>query len=128
MILLNKLILKQSEQNMSPQKEINSELISQYKLHKKDTGSIEVQVAILTYKIKQLSDHLKVNKKDYASQSGLLKMIGKRKRLLNYLNNQNTERYFILISRLGIRHMRSQNALFLNKIQPSIKTCEANLL
>nr|ASQ39902.1 ribosomal protein S15 [Glaucocystis sp. BBH] len=96
---------------MSSQKEINSELISQYRAHEKDTGSVEVQVAILTYKIKQLSDHLKVNKKDYASQSGLLKMIGKRRRLLNYLNNQNTERYFTLISRLGIRPIRSQNAM-----------------
>ncbi|MEO0535077.1 MAG: 30S ribosomal protein S15 [Cyanobacteria bacterium P01_A01_bin.123] len=79
------------------------ELISDYQVHETDTGSADVQVAMLTERINKLSDHLKRNKKDHASRRGLLQMIGRRKRLLSYIYKQDSERYKALISRLGIR-------------------------
>jgi small subunit ribosomal protein S15 len=83
--------------------ERKQEIISDYQVHETDTGSADVQVAILTERINRLSAHLKINKKDHASRRGLLKMIGQRKRLLAYIMKHNQERYRALIGRLGIR-------------------------
>lgn len=79
------------------------EIINEYQTHETDTGSADVQVAVLTERINKLSNHLRVNKKDHSSRRGLLQMIGRRKRLLSYVMKQNQERYRSLISRLGIR-------------------------
>ncbi|MBW4468905.1 MAG: 30S ribosomal protein S15 [Lyngbya sp. HA4199-MV5] len=79
------------------------ELISDYQVHETDTGSADVQVAMLTERINRLSEHLKTNKKDHASRKGLLRMIGLRKRLLSYIQKQDNARYRALITRLGIR-------------------------
>jgi small subunit ribosomal protein S15 len=79
------------------------EIISEYQVHETDTGSADVQVAMLTERINKLSLHLRINKKDHASRHGLLKMIGQRKRLLAYIQKENQERYRALIGRLGIR-------------------------
>ena len=78
-------------------------IISDYQVHETDTGSVDVQVAMLTEKINRLSKHLQANKKDHSSRRGLLRMIGRRKRLLSYLVQQDAERYRALIQRLGIR-------------------------
>ncbi|MDI3547163.1 MAG: small subunit ribosomal protein [Halanaerobiales bacterium] len=78
-------------------------IIQEYQLEEGDTGSPEVQIALLTARIDQLTEHLKEHKKDFHSRRGLLKMVGKRKRLLTYLQKKNIERYRDLISRLGIR-------------------------
>lgn len=78
-------------------------LIGEYKTHEGDTGSPEVQVALLTEKINYLTDHLKMHKKDFHSRRGLLKMVGQRRRLLNYLKAKDIERYRELIKRLGLR-------------------------
>ncbi|MEI7942312.1 MAG: 30S ribosomal protein S15 [Candidatus Riflemargulisbacteria bacterium] len=80
-----------------------SEIIEEYKIHDRDTGSPEVQVAILTKKINHLVEHLKINKKDNHSRRGLLLMVGQRKRLLKYLNLKSPERYKEVVSRLGLR-------------------------
>lgn len=79
------------------------EIIAEYQVHETDTGSTDLQIAMLTERINRLSAHLKVNKKDHTSRRGLLKMIGHRKRLLAYLQQESIERYQALISRLGIR-------------------------
>jgi small subunit ribosomal protein S15 len=83
--------------------ERKQEIISDYQVHETDTGSADVQVAILTERINRLSAHLKGNKKDHASRRGLLKMIGQRKRLLAYIMKHDQDRYRALIGRLGIR-------------------------
>lgn len=80
-----------------------SSIIEDYKTHDTDTGSPEVQIALLTARINQLNDHLKVNKKDHHSRRGLMMMVGRRRRLLNYLSDKDIERYRTLVSRLGIR-------------------------
>jgi small subunit ribosomal protein S15 len=79
------------------------EIISDYQLHDTDTGSADVQVAMLTERINRLSEHLRSNKKDHSSRRGLLKIIGQRKRLLSYISKQDQQRYRALIERLGIR-------------------------
>lgn len=79
------------------------ELIEEYAIHENDTGSAQVQIAILTEKIKQLTEHLKEHKQDFNSRRGLEKMVGKRKSLLNYLKNNQIEEYRELISKLNIR-------------------------
>ena len=84
-------------------KEKKLEVIREFALKEGDTGSPEVQVAILTCKIKDLNEHLKVHKKDHHSRRGLLKMVGKRRNLLNYVKEQDIERYRSLVSRLGLR-------------------------
>lgn len=84
-------------------KEIKDQIINEYKLHEGDTGSPEVQVALLTYRINSLNEHLKEHKKDHHSRRGLLKMVGQRRGLLRYLQNNDIERYRSLISRLKIR-------------------------
>ena len=83
--------------------EQTSELIAKHRRSDADTGSTEVQVALLTTRIKQLTEHFKVHKHDHASRRGLLKLVGQRRRLLNYLKKQDIERYRSLIADLGIR-------------------------
>ena len=78
-------------------------IISEYATKEGDTGSPEVQVAVLTARINDLNEHLKVHKKDHHSRRGLLKMVGQRRNLLNYLKNVDIERYRSLIARLGLR-------------------------
>jgi small subunit ribosomal protein S15 len=78
-------------------------IIDEYKTHEGDTGSPEVQVALLTARITELTDHLRTHPKDFHSRRGLLMMVGQRRRLLNYLSNKDIERYRTLIARLGIR-------------------------
>jgi small subunit ribosomal protein S15 len=79
-------------------------IIEEYKIHESDTGSSEVQVALLTTRIKQLTEHLRVHKKDNHTRRGLLKLVGQRRRLLRYVKGKSEERYFNLIKKLGIRH------------------------
>lgn len=84
-------------------KEIKQQIIKDYQLKEGDTGSPEVQIAILTYRINDLNEHLKVHKKDHHSRRGLLKMVGQRRGLLAYLKKIDIERYRSLIERLGLR-------------------------
>ena len=84
-------------------KEEKTEIIEQNRLHEKDTGSPEVQIAILTERINQLTAHMKKNPQDKHSNRGLLQMVGKRRRLLDYLAKKDIERYRALIAKLGIR-------------------------
>lgn len=79
------------------------ELISNFQVHETDTGSSDIQIAMLTERINRLSEHLKANQKDHSSRRGLLKLIGQRKSLLSYMQNEDRERYQALIARLGIR-------------------------
>ncbi|MDQ1908884.1 30S ribosomal protein S15 [Paenibacillus sp. GD4] len=88
---------------MAMTQERKQELISTYKTHDTDTGSPEVQVAILTEDITNLTSHLKTHKKDHHSRRGLLKMVGQRRKLLTYLKNKDVNRYSALIARLGLR-------------------------
>ena len=83
--------------------EVKQEIIAKYKLHESDTGSPEVQVAILTERINHLNEHLKEFKKDHHSRRGLLKMVGQRRGLLAYLQKVDIERYRSLIGKLGLR-------------------------
>ena len=84
-------------------KERKQEIIEKYQRDEKDTGSPEVQIALLTERISQLTSHLKEHKHDHSSRRGLLKMVGQRRKLLRYLKNKDVERYRELISNLGIR-------------------------
>jgi len=86
---------------LSPEKK--ESIIKEFRTHEQDTGSPEVQVAILTERINQLTEHLKIHKKDFHSRRGLLKMVGQRRALLNYLREKDFERYRTLIERLGLR-------------------------
>ncbi|MBW4648391.1 MAG: 30S ribosomal protein S15 [Kastovskya adunca ATA6-11-RM4] len=88
---------------MSLTQEHKQEIIEGYQVHETDTGSAHVQIAILTERINRLSNHLRGNKKDHSSRRGLLKMIGRRKRLLTYLRKEDRDRYQSLIQSLGIR-------------------------
>jgi small subunit ribosomal protein S15 len=82
---------------------VKQQIINEYQKHETDTGSADLQVAILTERVKQLSQHLENNPKDYACRRGLLKVIGQRKRLLSYIVKEDRTRYQALIARLGIR-------------------------
>jgi len=84
-------------------KEKTQEVIAKHRLHEKDTGSPEVQVALLTEKINHLTEHLKMHKKDHHSRRGLLKMVGRRRRLLDYLMKTDIVSYRQLIAQLGLR-------------------------
>jgi small subunit ribosomal protein S15 len=84
-------------------KESKQKIISEFKLHDSDTGSPEVQVAILTRRINELTEHLREHRKDHHSRRGLLKMVGQRRRLLNYLRNTDVERYRAILEKLGLR-------------------------
>ena len=84
-------------------KERKQEIIATYATHEGDTGSPEVQIALLTQRINHLNEHLKVHKKDHHSRRGLLKMVGQRRGMLNYLKKKDIERYRALIAELGLR-------------------------
>ena len=88
---------------MALDKATKTELIDKFKTHEGDTGSPEVQIAILTCKINYLNEHLKEHKKDHHSRRGLLKMVGQRRSLLNYLKKKDIDRYRTIIKALGIR-------------------------
>lgn len=88
---------------MSMTAEAKSKILSDYKIHEKDTGSPEVQIALLTRRITELTEHLKTHKKDHSSRRGLLKMVGKRNSLLKYLTREDRTRYQQIIGRLGLR-------------------------
>ena len=88
-------------------KEIKEQIIKEYQLKEGDTGSPEVQIAVLTYRINDLNEHLKVHKKDHHSRRGLLKMVGQRRNLLAYLKDKDLDRYRTLIARLGLRKQYS---------------------
>ncbi len=88
---------------MPLQQDVKQQVINEYQVHGTDTGSTEVQIAMLTARVKQLSEHLKTNKKDHSSRRGLLKVIGRRKRLMAYLQSQDRTKYQELIQKLGIR-------------------------
>lgn len=83
--------------------EEKAKIIEEYKTHEGDTGSPEVQIAILTHRITTLTEHLKTNKKDHHSRRGLLKMVGHRRNLLGYLQKVDIERYRSIVERLGLR-------------------------
>ena len=78
-------------------------IIEEHRRHETDTGSAEVQIAVLSDRIRQLTEHLRTHAKDHASRRGLLKLVGKRRRLLDYLNRNDVERYRAIIARLGLR-------------------------
>jgi small subunit ribosomal protein S15 len=88
---------------MSLTKETKGTIIDTYRIHASDTGSPEVQIALLSERISYLTEHLKTHKKDHSSRRGLLKIVGKRRRLIEYLRLYNTDRYREVISKLGIR-------------------------
>ena len=88
---------------MALTKEEKTSIINEYRLDENDTGSIEVQVALLTKRINDLNEHLKVHKHDFHSNRGLLKMVGQRKNLLNYLAKNDVQRYRELVKKLGLR-------------------------
>jgi small subunit ribosomal protein S15 len=89
--------------NIMIRKENKTAVIENNRLHETDTGSPEVQIAILTARIQELTEHLKVHKQDNHSRRGLLKMVGRRRSLLNYLQKKDIERYRAIIKKLGIR-------------------------
>ncbi|HEV3260272.1 MAG TPA: 30S ribosomal protein S15 [Gemmataceae bacterium] len=88
---------------MAITKDRKTEIIDQYRLEPSDTGSPEVQIALLTARITELTEHLRTHKKDHASRRGLLKMVSKRSGLLSYLRNKDRNRYLAVIGRLGLR-------------------------
>ena len=88
---------------MAQSVEKKSEIIEEYKTHDTDTGSPEVQIALLTDRIRELTEHFQTHKKDHHSRRGLLKLVGRRRRLLDYLKRNDIERYRTTIERLGIR-------------------------
>jgi small subunit ribosomal protein S15 len=88
---------------MSIEAEKKTEIVQQFRRHTGDTGSTEVQVALLTERIRQLTDHLKLHPKDHSSRRGLLKMVGRRSSLLKFLSNRDRERYLSVIGTLGLR-------------------------
>jgi small subunit ribosomal protein S15 len=85
------------------EKERRAELIAEYRTHEGDTGSPEVQVAILTERIRELTEHLRYHKKDHATRRGLLQMVGKRTAMLRYLRRKDEVRYRTVVQRLGLR-------------------------
>jgi len=89
---------------MPLQKEVKTKLITDYHRHDSDTGSPEVQIAILTGRIQQLTDHLRINKKDESCRRGLVKMVGQRRRLLTYLRKVDYQRYLGVTESLSLRH------------------------
>ena len=88
---------------MAQSTEMRQQVIQDYRLHERDSGSPEVQVALLTNRITELTDHFKTHIKDHHSRRGLLKLVGRRRRLLDYLKGQDVERYRATIERLGLR-------------------------
>ncbi len=88
---------------MALEKDAKQDLIGQFKIHDADTGSPEVQIALLSERIKYLTEHFKTHKKDHHSRRGLLQMVGRRRRLLDYLKNKSVDRYKTIIDKLGLR-------------------------
>jgi small subunit ribosomal protein S15 len=88
---------------MALEKDVKAQIIGDYKRGESDTGSAEVQVALLTQRIRDLTEHLKVHQKDHHTRRGLLKLVGQRRRLLNYLKKTDIERYREVVAKLGIR-------------------------
>jgi len=88
---------------LSITKELKQDIIGKFKIHESDTGSAEVQIAILTTRINRLNEHLKMNKTDHSSRRGLVTMVGRRKRLIEYLKNNDLAKYKSLIKELGLR-------------------------
>lgn len=88
---------------MPLKKEQKAEIIKSFRLHDSDTGSPEVQVSLLTERINELTEHMKVHKKDFHTRHGLLKLVGQRRRMLDYLMNNDIESYRNLVNRLGLR-------------------------
>ncbi len=88
---------------MTQFKDKKLEIIDKYKMHDNDSGSPEVQIALLTERINHLTEHLKIHKKDHHSRRGLLMMVGQRRRLLNYLTSSDIKRYRSIVERLGLR-------------------------
>lgn len=86
---------------MTPERK--KEIVENFKIHPSDTGSPEVQIALLSERISYLTEHFKIHKKDHHSRRGLLKLVGQRRQLLNYLKKKNVDRYNIIIERLGLR-------------------------
>jgi small subunit ribosomal protein S15 len=82
---------------------VKAEVKNEYRLHEKDTGSVEVQVALLSSRIRELTEHLKMHKKDHSSRRGLIMMVNKRRKLLTYVQKKDEERYKELIKKLGLR-------------------------
>lgn len=88
---------------MSLEKETKGKIIGKFKMHEKDTGSADVQIALLTERIEMLNKHFDLHKKDHSSRRGLLKLVGRRRKLLEYLKNSNVEKYRELVGSLGLR-------------------------
>ncbi|MFZ1946284.1 MAG: 30S ribosomal protein S15 [bacterium] len=88
---------------MSLEKDKKQEIIKKYRVHDSDSGSPEVQIALLTERINQLTEHFQVHKKDYHSRRGLLKLVGQRRRLLDYLKSRKTDKYRQIVKDLGLR-------------------------
>ena len=95
--------ITQKENALPQTRQQKDAIIGDYRIHDADTGSTDVQVALLTHRINELTDHFKTHTKDHHSRRGLLKMVGQRRRLLDYLKRTNVERYRQLIERLGLR-------------------------
>ena len=95
--------MKEVNERMPLSKETKQEVIGKFKLHEEDSGSPEVQIALLTEKIRYLTDHFKVHKRDHASRRGLLRMVGQRRRLLDYLKATRVDRYRAVVKELGLR-------------------------
>jgi small subunit ribosomal protein S15 len=100
---LNRVIGEKNMEVNIMQKDVKQNIIESYRTHEKDTGSPEVQIAILTNRINNLTEHLKSNNKDHHSRRGLLKMVGHRRNLLNYLQKKDINRYREIIEKLGLR-------------------------
>ncbi len=88
---------------MTVNKEVKTKLVTDFRLHEKDTGSADVQIALLTDRINRLTEHLQKNTKDHSSRRGLLMMVGQRRRLLDYLHNTDTGRYHAITKKLKLR-------------------------
>jgi len=88
---------------MATVKEVKEKIVGDYKTHEGDTGSSQVQIALLTQRINELTEHFKVHKKDNHSRQGLLKMVSRRRKLLDYLRHRDNEQYHEIIQRLGLR-------------------------
>ncbi len=97
------------------EKELKNEIIAKYALHEGDTGSPEVQIALLTQRINHLTEHLKTHQKDNHSRRGLLKMVGKRRGLLNYLKEVDIERYRTIIASLSLSQLRDRSHATIDK-------------
>jgi small subunit ribosomal protein S15 len=95
--------MMEEEKTMALAKEAKTDLVRQYRKHETDTGSPEVQIAVLTNRIAYLTEHFKLHKKDHHSRRGLLQLVGRRRRLLDYLRRVDVERYRAVLDRLGIR-------------------------